>query len=176
MTRNIFAATALMLGALSLAPLAHAQTGGVSTNFRVVGEVQHRLDFDLQKLEALPVATENVWYFAGSAPVNTTWTGANLLDVLDAAGLVVNPNIKNDILRKIIIVTGSDGYEAVISGGELEPQFGGEQIIIAYKNDGQLLSSDGFARMVVPGDKAGGRAVANIVKIEVRDTDDLEDE
>lgn len=176
MTRNIVAALALALAALSLAPLARAQTGGVSTNFRVEGEVQHRLDFDLKKLEALPVATENVWYFTGAGPVNTTWTGANLLDVLDAAGLIVNPNIKNDILRKIVIVTGSDGYESVISGGELEPQFGGEQIIIAYKNDSQPLSSDGFARMVVPGDKTGGRAVANIVKIEVRDTDDFDDE
>jgi hypothetical protein len=55
------------------------------------------------------------------------------------------------------------------------PQFSGEQIIIAYQQDGQLLGADGFARMVVPGDKSGGRAVANIVRIDVRDTDDLEE-
>ncbi len=176
MNMKLFAAAACLLGSLVLAPMADAQTGGISTNLRVGGEVQHRLELDLKKLEALPPANENVWYFAGGSAVNTTWTGALLLDVLNAAVLNLDPNVKNDILRKIIIVTGSDGYQAVIAGGEIEPQFGGEQIIIAYKNDGQLLGSDGFARLVVPGDKSGGRAVANIVRIEVRDIDDLEDE
>jgi DMSO/TMAO reductase YedYZ molybdopterin-dependent catalytic subunit len=169
----LMVAAAALIGASSIMPPAAAETGGVSTRFRVVGEVQNRITIDQRKLQSFPVATENVWYDTGSGPVNTAWTGALLLDVLDAAGIRVNPNIKNDILRKIIVVTGSDGYQAVIAAGEIEPQFGGEQVIIAYKNDGQPLGADGFARLVVPGDKSGGRAVANIVSIEVRDTDDL---
>jgi DMSO/TMAO reductase YedYZ molybdopterin-dependent catalytic subunit len=164
----------VVLAALCGAPAAHAQTGGVSAQFRVTGEVQHRLVFDLAKLEALPVTNENVWYFAGGSVVNSAFTGALLWDVLNTAGIVVDPNVKNDILRKVVIVIGSDGYQAVIAGGELVPQFGGEQIIVAYLQDGQLLGADGFARLIVPGDKAGGRAVANIVRIEVRDTDDLD--
>jgi hypothetical protein len=175
MRTRIFAAVVLLLGALSGAPLAEAQTGGVSSHFRVTGEVQHRTVFDLRTLEALPVTHENVWYFAGGSVVNSSFAGALLWDVLNAPGIVVNPNVKNDILRKIVIVVGSDGYQAVIAGGELTPQFGGEQIIIAHKQDGKPLGADGFARMVVSGDKAGGRAAANIVRIEVRDTDDLED-
>jgi DMSO/TMAO reductase YedYZ molybdopterin-dependent catalytic subunit len=175
MRTRIFAAVIFLLAALSGAPLAEAQTGGVSSHFRVTGEVQHRTVFDLQTLEALPITHENVWYFAGGSVVNSSFTGALLWDVLNAAGITVNPSVKNDILRKIVIVVGSDGYQAVIAAGELAPQFGGEQIIIAYEQDGKLLGADGFARMVVPGDKAGGRAVANIVRIEVRDTDDLED-
>jgi DMSO/TMAO reductase YedYZ molybdopterin-dependent catalytic subunit len=175
MRPGIFAAVIFLLGALSGAPLAEAQTGGVSSRFRVTGEVQHRTVFNLQTLEALPVTNEKVWYFAGGSVVNSSFTGALLWDVLNAAGIVLNPAVKNDILRKIVIVVGSDGYQAVIAAGELVPQFGGEQVIVAYRQDGELLGADGFARLIVPGDKAGGRAVANIVRIEVRDTDDLED-
>jgi len=172
-TRAVIAALVLAVG-LSAGSVANAQTGGVSNSFIVDGEVQKRTVFDLRQLQALPAAQENIWYFAGGTVVNTAFTGALLWDVLNAAGIIVDPNTKNDILRKIVIIVGSDGYQAVIAGGEIVPEFGGEQVIVAYKEGGALLGSDGFARLVVPGDKAGGRAVANIVRISVRDTDDLE--
>ncbi len=69
---------------------------------------------------------------------------------------------------KIAIVTGSDGYKTVFGAGELEPGFGGDQVMVAYKANGQLLGADGFARIVASGDKKGGRFVSNVVKIEVR--------
>jgi hypothetical protein len=66
-------------------------------------------------------------------------------------------------------VTASDGYETVFAAGEISPTFGGGQIMVAYAADGQPLGANGFARIVAPGDKAGGRFVSNIVKIKVRD-------
>jgi hypothetical protein len=47
--------------------------------------------------------------------------------------------------------------------------FGGSQIIVAYEAGGKSLGDNGFARIVVPGHKAGGRFVSNIAKIEMRD-------
>jgi hypothetical protein len=41
--------------------------------------------------------------------------------------------------------------------------------MVAYATGGQSLGTDGFARIVVPGDKQGGRFVSNIANIEVRD-------
>ena len=76
--------------------------------------------------------------------------------------------MKNDILRLAVIITGSDGYTSVFGAGEIAPGFGGDQIVIAYAQDGLPLGSDGFAKIVAPGDKMGGRFVSNIVKIEVR--------
>jgi len=35
--------------------------------------------------------------------------------------------------------------------------------MVAYAADGQALGNDGFARIVAPGDKAGGQFVSNIV-------------
>jgi hypothetical protein len=58
--------------------------------------------------------------------------------------------------------------------GELDPRFGGEQVLVAYDDTlGQLDPGGGagFARMVVPGDIAGGRYVSNLVSIEVVDID-----
>ena len=82
---------------------------------------------------------------------------------------LLDQSINNDILRKIVIVTGSDGYETVFSAGEIDPEFGGHQIMVAYAKDGQPLGPDRYPLIVAPGDKKAGRFVFNIVKIEVRD-------
>jgi hypothetical protein len=84
-------------------------------------------------------------------------------------GIVTDPTIKNDILHRVIIVTGTDCYQSVFGAGEINPSFGGNQIMVAYATGGQPLGSAGFARIVAPGDKAGGRFVSNIASIEVRD-------
>jgi len=102
--------------------------------------------------------------------VSHEYTGALLWDLLQAAGIKTDPNVKNDILHKIIVVTGSDGYESAFGAGEIDPEFGDNQIIIAYAADGQPLGAEGFAKLIAPGDKAGGRYVSNIVTIEVRNT------
>jgi hypothetical protein len=69
-------------------------------------------------------------------------------------------------------VTGSDCYQSVFGAGEIDPSFGGSQIMVAYATGGASLGTAGFARIVVPGDKAGGRFVSNIVEIEVKDPTD----
>jgi Oxidoreductase molybdopterin binding domain len=113
------------------------------------------------------VTNQNVTYFAAGSVVSQTFTGALLWDVLSSVGIVLDPNVKNDILTKIIVVTGSDGYQATFGAGEIAPNFGGNQILVAYAVDGQPLGSAGLARIVAPGDKQGGRFVSSIVKIEV---------
>ena len=161
--RNLFSAL-LLLGVIGVSTLAFAS----GPPFRVVGHVQHPRTFDLAALQKLPVSNQNVTYFAAGSVVSHSFTGALLWDLLQSVGIIVDPVIKNDILRKTVVVTGSDGYEAVFGAGEIAPNFGGNQIMVAYEVDGQSLGTDGPARIVVPGDKQGGRFVSNIVKIEVR--------
>ena len=70
-------------------------------------------------------------------------------------------------------MVGSDGYAAIFSLGEIDPAFGGSASLpdlVAYADTGGQLGAngpDGFARMVVPGDTAGGRYVSNLVALEV---------
>jgi hypothetical protein len=40
-------------------------------------------------------------------------------------------------------------------------------ILLLYAANGQPLSADGFARLVVPGDQAMGRFVSNLTELQV---------
>jgi len=170
MTRAV--TLALFLISAGTLPLQAACPGGVSNHFTVSGEVTKRAVFDLNDLEQFPATQQNVTYFAAGSVVTEVFTGVLLWDLLNNSpvnGIVTNPTIKNDVLHKIVIVTGTDCYQSVFGTGEFDPFFGGSQIMVAYATGGQSLDGTGFARIVVPGDKAGGRFVSNIASIEVRD-------
>jgi hypothetical protein len=163
----------LLIGIVSgTFPLQAACPGGVSTSFTVSGDVTNRATFNLDKLQRFPPAQANVTYFAAGSVVTEAFTGVLLWDLLNNSpvnGIVTNPNVKNDILHKVVIVTGTDCYQSVFGAGEFDPFFGGSQIMVAYATGEQSPGNAGFARIVVPGDKAGGRFVSNIANIEVRD-------
>jgi DMSO/TMAO reductase YedYZ molybdopterin-dependent catalytic subunit len=164
--RSLLAAL-LLLGATSVS----AQAGSPSPEqaFRVFGQVQTLKIVTVRALKKLPESNQNVTYFAAGSVVSHSFTGALLWDLLQSVGIIVNPVIKNDILRKTIVVTGTDGYAAVFTAGEIAPNFGGNQVLVAYEVDGEPLGTDGPTEIVAPGDKAGGRFVHNIATIEVRD-------
>lgn len=165
---------------LALALLAVAQPldaawatckGGYAQTVKISGEVETPKEFDLAALEAKASADLQVAYYSGGAGFQTyAFTGVPLINLLDEAGVITDPNQKNDILRKYVVVTGSDCYQAVVSLAELLPTFAGQPILVAYADGtGMPLPADqGMARLVVPGDKAGGRYVSNIVSIVVR--------
>ncbi len=120
----------------------------------------------------MPATTLTATYLAGGTPVTDTYTGVSLWTLITSAGLVSNSSIKNDVLRKYVVAVGTDGYEAVISLSEIDPMFGNQPDLVAYADtEGQLGSggADGFARIVVPGDSAGGRYVSNLIELGVFD-------
>ena len=121
--------------------------------------------------ETTPVTSENVTYQAAGVSVSDSYSGTTLWDLLASAGGVATTTAKNDILSKYVIATGSDGYQAVFSLGEIDPMFGNQSVLVAYADSaGQLgpHASDGLARMVVPGDSAGGRYVSDLVSLQVQ--------
>src|SRR5215831_20164745 len=83
--------------------------GGQSTQFRLGGKVTHPTTVDLTKLQTQPFQT-TVWAFyrAGSGFETGEWTGVLLYDLLTQAQVILNPGVKNDLFRKVILVTGSD--------------------------------------------------------------------
>jgi hypothetical protein len=75
---------------------------------------------------------------------------------------------KNDFLRKGVVAVGSDGYSVMVVGGEFAPKFGNVQVLVAFEANGlPLPQADGFARLVVPGDRALGRSVFNLQELQV---------
>ncbi|MBS0151104.1 MAG: molybdopterin-dependent oxidoreductase [Nitrospira sp.] len=148
--------------------------GGPSAQFRLSGKVNNQKTYTFDTLRGQPTQT-TVWAFyrSGASPTGFEtgqWTGILLYDLLQQAQIMLNTGVKNDLTRKVILVTGSDCYQQAFSMGELVPAIGGQhQVIVAYAKDGVLLSSDGFARIINPGDKSGARHVSNIIRIQVID-------
>lgn len=90
--------------------------------------------------------------------------GTLLKDILIPAG--VNP-CRPDY-RRYALVSSEDGFCATFSMGELFNSRLNNNIMIAYKRDGNILNaSDGFAMSVVGEDNLGGRSVKRIQRIEI---------
>lgn len=108
-------------------------------------------------------------YSSSQGLVTKTYLGVPLIDLLNEAVIVTDSTHKNDTLRKAVLVRATDCYEVVISLGELMSNFGHQQVLVAFATgDGQPLDdTEGMARLIVPGDKSGGRNVENITMIHV---------
>ncbi len=111
-------------------------------------------------------------------------TGPTLWTVLSiaAGGIKVPPPTPNEYVGEpaaqttlYIMVVGTDGYETVVSQGEIDPGFGNAPILLGYAEDGVVLSQEpynsaefkGPAQLVVPTDTHGGRHTNQICRIKV---------
>jgi molybdate transport system substrate-binding protein len=146
-----------------------------TTDFQLGGLVVSPSDFKLSDLQVITTTSVTTNPQAGNGSLGEhTYSGPLLYDLLQKTGLKIDTTRKNDLVRKVVLVTGSDGYSVAVAWGEIDPHFAGKKVIVAYQQDGQALpTKDGFARLVVPGDTAAGRYVSNIAKIEVLDPGDL---
>jgi len=139
---------------------AAATGGGVASAFSVSGAVNTPKTFDLAALQALPAVTQTVG--------GTAYTGVSLWTLLNTVtGIKIDATAKNPTLAMYAVATGSDGYKAMVSLGEIDPGFGNRNAVVAYSINGAGLGANGVARLVVPGDVKLGRSVSNLVAIEV---------
>ncbi|MEP7287338.1 MAG: molybdate ABC transporter substrate-binding protein [Chloroflexota bacterium] len=135
------------------------------------GQVLNPLKLTVDDLKNSYTAQKvDVTYLSGDKSVTASFTGVYLRDLLDAVQVNFNADVKNDKISLFIIGTGSDGYQATIAYAELDPDFGNQPIIVAYEQDGKpIADKEGAIRLIVPGDKRGGRYVSGLVSLEVRD-------
>ncbi|MDZ8106108.1 MAG: hypothetical protein RM338_10870 [Nostoc sp. DedQUE12a] len=161
--------------------------GGISQSFRLDGELNNPITYHLYKLKNLRNTLKNqnpglvteitVSFQTGSGPRTETYYGIPLWELINnpKAGGGLKPgnsgvNPKNSFLRQYVLVEATDCYGAVVAIGEIQPNFEGKTVLVAFAkkgSDGKVvyLGDEGFARLVVPGDKAGGRYVSNVRNI-----------
>ncbi len=137
----------------------------------VDGQVLNPLTLSAQTLQAdFAAHTVEARYHDGRQMVHTRFTGALLWEVIEAAQPHFNADVRNDRLSMFIVATGSDGYQAVISWGEIDPHSGNPSILIAYAENGKPIADElGGLRLVVPADNHDGRYVRGLVNISLRD-------
>ena len=140
-----------------------------SDNIAIKGGVDHPKTLALADLQHEPQTSVTISQHTGHGTLAGAFAGVPLWTLLQEAGVTLEKGKKNDLIHHTVTVTGSDGYNAVLSLGEIAPEIGDDQAVIAWQQDGKPLDSDhGVARLIIPGDKAASRAVSAITTIEVK--------
>jgi hypothetical protein len=156
---------AIWFAAAVTTSLALAEPAAVAQNLVITDTLEQTHAIDLAAVMQLPAVEETVEFATGRGPERATYTGALLWSVLQGSGALAGDERLH--LRRTVAVTGRDGYVAVLALAEIDPQFEGKQVLLAYRRDGRPMP-DNELRLVVPGDKRGGRSVREVVRIEVR--------
>jgi hypothetical protein len=128
---------------------------------RLAGDVREPRDLRVEELAAMPQQTVSVEYGSGSGPQSHTEQGVLLADLLPVETLTTTDR-KHDELSFGVLAIGSDGYAALVSYGEISPEFGNRGVLLATVEDGAALERP---RLVVPGDVRGGRYVSDVVEL-----------
>ena len=127
--------------------------GGESTNINLSGLVNSPGNYSLPDLQAFAPVTEAV--------SGDTYTGVPLWNF-------VNPSDLSNILNQIVVTTGTDGYEVVLSLAELDPALGGNlNNLLPYTDTGGNFPASGIARTILPTDNKHGRWMSNLNDITV---------
>lgn len=114
-------------------------------------------------LAALPHKTVTV--YNEHVKACQTYTGVPLIDLLTRLGVPDKPHGKD--LRLYLVAEGSDGYKAVYSVAEVNPDVHGATVIVADALDGKPLGDSGPMQLVATGEKRPARWVRNLVAIRV---------
>lgn len=152
---------------LVFSALAAAQRSEVE----LAGLLERPAKLSITDLQRFAAETLTVSFLSGQGLEQHTYKGVRLAALLQQAGLKLE-NRKNDKLRKFVLATAKDGYTVIFSWAELDPEFGAQPVLLAWEEDGKPLQGErGPFRLVVPGDKRGGRYVSGVIRLEVRDAD-----
>ncbi len=130
----------------------------------ITGDVGTPLTLKAEDLAALPREKASVPEQDGT---QVEYEGVSLREVLKRAGLPLG-KLRGKALTTYVVAKAHDGYQVVFTLGEIDAEFGNEQILIADKRDGKtLFGYQGPFRLVCPHDKAGARSVRMLETLEV---------
>lgn len=98
-----------------------------------------------------------------------TYSGVRLAELLAKLGAPLGNDLRGKALANYIVATGSDGYQAVLALGEVDPSFHpGEVLVADSMNDKALDAQSGPLKLVVTEDKRPARSVRNLTTIELK--------
>jgi len=117
----------------------------------------------LAELAELPHTTLTV--FNEHAKASQTYSGVPLMDLLVRVGVPASPHGK--AARLYVVGEGADGYEAVFSLAEVNPDVHDGRVIVADALDGKPLGAEGPFKIIVAGDKHPSRWVRSVAAVRV---------
>ncbi|MDD5277029.1 MAG: hypothetical protein PHR16_13220 [Methylovulum sp.] len=173
--RQLALISLLIIGYAPLGQAASSCLGGVSSGVRIGGAVLHPKSFSPTSLAEHQTTKMTVSYYSGSAGLVTkTFIGVPLYDLITEAAVITDATRKNDMLRKYLVMNATDCYQVIVALAEILPATGGQQAIVAFATvdaTGAILPLDdteGAVKLIMPGDKTGGRDMFHLSSIVVR--------
>jgi hypothetical protein len=120
---------------------------------------------DLKALSHISLTTHN-----SHTNADETYSGVRLSDLLAKIGAPTGNDLRGKALANYVVVTGSDGYKAVLALGEVDSSFHPGEVLVADTMDGKPLDAhSGPFKLVVSEDKRPARSVRNLVSIELKE-------
>lgn len=138
------------------------------TDLSLIADPYHApTGLSLAQLKALPHITVTI--HNSHTQAEETYSGIRLADLLTSLGAPLGKELRGIAFTSYVIASGSDGYQVVLSLGEIDPTFHpGEVIVADAMNSKPLDEHSGPLKLVVSEDKRPARAVRNLVSIELR--------
>jgi DMSO/TMAO reductase YedYZ molybdopterin-dependent catalytic subunit len=144
------------------APQPEASAGAAT--LAVTGDIPTTLTLKAEDLAAMPREKAVIPDQDGT---EIEYEGVPLREILKRAGAPLGGQLRGKALASYVLAKAHDGYQVVFTLGEIDAQFGNEQIIVADKRDGKpLFGYQGPFRLVCPHDKAGARSVRMLETLE----------
>jgi hypothetical protein len=101
--------------------------------------------------------------------VDETYSGVRLSDLLSKLGAPLGKELRGEALGNYVLAVGSDGYEVVLSLGEIDPDLHSGEVLVADIMNGQPLDErSGPFKLIVTEDKRPARCVRNLTTIELK--------
>jgi hypothetical protein len=120
-------------------------------------------DWTPAALAALPHKTVTV--HNEHTKTDEIYSGVPLIDLLTRLGVPAKPMGKD--MGFYLVAVGSDGYKAVYSVAEINPDVHDATVIVADTEDGKVLQTAGPLELIATGDKRPARWVRNLVAVRV---------
>jgi|HubBroStandDraft_6_1064221.scaffolds.fasta_scaffold264525_3 hypothetical protein len=160
---SILAAIPVAL-AFAQAPQSQPQAQTGPATLTVSGDIPTPLTLKAEDLAAMPREKASVPDQDGT---EIEYEGVPLREILKRAGAPLGGQLRGKALASYVLAKAHDGYQVVFTLGEIDAQFGNQQILVADKRDGKsLFGYQGPFRLVCPHDKAGARSVRMLETLE----------
>lgn len=162
------AGLAILAGRAALSGLAKPSTPAAEPGvvLEVAGDVPKPRKLKLDDLRRLKRQQFHARDHAGK---ESEFEGVPLLEVLKASGVPFGSDLRGPALASYLVVEAADGYRAVFSLPELDPDFTDHIVLLADRRDGKPLAGDeGPLRLVVLGEKRHARWVRKVVALKIR--------
>ena len=160
-SRQLLGAFALLLTAtLAASP----QSTAPEASLVVGGDIKTPLTLTPRDIKAMPRTTVTVT----AEGRDEKYEGVLVGEILKRAGAPLGRDLTGAAVATYVVASAKDGYRAVFSLAELDPEFTPNDIIVADTVDGKpLFDYQGPLRLVAPHDKRGARSVRMLQKIDV---------